>query len=510
MKKIEEDFLNNNIIKTESSFSDIKESIYLNNYISKKKTSLKLAIKISSFILAFFSLIAIIAIGVDAKEYKDAIEFFEVNQLSNEGLTRREIKLVYRDIKTNTFKYSKTGEVINNSLTFKIPGYEISPIDPKIQDPEYMWEYWNKILSGKQLKGSGYKIIYKEAHWENGERIPFENKLIKYEDNEIIWENDIKEYNIEKFRIYDNIIFAFPYSVHTNDYYKKYYADYKEGDYSIIGNLLFIDTESGNIIKQIEYNNANEYLIGSEESKNVVKNDDGTYTLISIIRTDDHKMYLTLMTFDINAKIISTFKKEINYHIDKIIKYNDGFLILSGRQLIIKIDKYGNKLEEITYENDKYVYFINDIIEYNGKIYLSTDYVDKEKNKSQDYRGNDIYSETYYIWKYAKENQLLGWDSNLTDIFRKEFHAALLVCEKDDGTPKEFYTIRGAIGDDLYLNEEGKLVWEVDNISCVLFSACTSSFSFGGTCDAYEYIFNVEGKLENIIDINEEKILRML
>ena len=153
MKKIEEEFLNNNIIKTKSSFSDIKESIYLNNYISKKKTSLKLAIKISSFILAFFSLIAIIAIGVDAKEYKDAIEFFEVNQLSNEGLTRREIKLVYRDIRTNTFKYSKTGEVINNSLTFKIPGYEISPIDPKIQDPKYMWEYWNKILSGKQLKG---------------------------------------------------------------------------------------------------------------------------------------------------------------------------------------------------------------------------------------------------------------------------------------------------------------------------------------------------------------------
>ena len=510
MKKIEEDFLNDNVTKTDSSFSDIKNDLIIDNSLLKNKKPMKMIIKISLFVFVFIFLIGFVAIGVEAKEYEEAIEFFEVNQLSSQGLTRRQIKLVYRDIITNTFSYSITGDVINNSLIVRIPGYVVSSIDPKIQDTEYMWEYWNRILNGNEIKGSGFKLISKEEHWENGEKIPFENKLIKYVDSEIVWETDLTEYDISYFRIYNDIIFAYPYDAHTNEYYETYFADYQENSERITNYLLFIDSKNGDIINKIVYNNANEFGIASERNKNVIKNADGTYTLASYCLTSPpdtvHKRYLVLMKFDINANVISTYKEEIDYVIDKIIKVNNDYMILSENKLI-KTDGYGKKIKEITIESDKYLFVISDLIEYNGKIYLSTRYVDKEKNKYIDYRGNINYSEILYINKYCRDNQV-KMDDDLTVLFRNEYHAALLVCEDVDIKPQQFYSINGAIGWNLSLNEKNELVWEVDNISHVIYAPLHSSFSYGGTTEAYEYVFNENAKLINIIDTGDDKIFR--
>ncbi|MBO7503728.1 MAG: hypothetical protein J6U38_05110, partial [Clostridia bacterium] len=52
------------------------------------------------------------AIAAEAKEYKEAVSFFEDHGLSMEGLNRAEVKAVYRDITTNSFTYGKTAEVL--------------------------------------------------------------------------------------------------------------------------------------------------------------------------------------------------------------------------------------------------------------------------------------------------------------------------------------------------------------------------------------------------------------
>ena len=48
------------------------------------------------------------AVVAEAKEYKAAVQFFNDYGMSTEGLTRGEIKEVYRDITTKSFTYSKT------------------------------------------------------------------------------------------------------------------------------------------------------------------------------------------------------------------------------------------------------------------------------------------------------------------------------------------------------------------------------------------------------------------
>lgn len=510
MKKIEEDFLNDNVTKTDSSFSDIKNDLIIDNSVLKNKKPMKLIIKIFLFVFVFISLIGFVAIGVEAIEYKEAIDFFEDNQLSSYSLTRKQIKLVYKDIITNSFEYSITGEVINHSLTVKIPGYKISSIDPKFQDTEYMWEYWNRLINGIEFKGSGFKLINKEEHWENDEKIPFENKLIKYVDSEVKWEIDLSEYEISYFRIYGDIVFAYPLNAHTNEYLKTYNPNYQENSERITNSLLFIDSKTGEIIKIIEYNNANEFGIAIEENKNVIKNDDGTFTLVSVCSTSDpdtiDKSYLVFMKFDINANVISTHKEEINYPVNRIIKLNDGYLVLSGGKLV-QIDDNGKKIKDISIENDKYLFRIHDLIEYNGKIYISTRYVDKEKNKYTDYWGNINYNETIYFNNYCMDNNV-QLNQNLTDLFRSEYHAALLVFENIEMKPQLFYTINGAIGWGLSLSEENELVWEVDNISRVKYDGLGSAYSYGGFTEIYEYVFNENVKLINIIDTGEEKIFR--
>ena len=82
------------------------------------------------------------AYAAEAKEYNDAVLFFNSNGLPLEGLTRKEIKLVYRDITTETFSYTKTGWVIVNSLTSEqIAGVEIPQDDPTSEDIRNLWNY---------------------------------------------------------------------------------------------------------------------------------------------------------------------------------------------------------------------------------------------------------------------------------------------------------------------------------------------------------------------------------
>ena len=77
----------------------------------------------------------LIALGVgayayaeDAKEYKEALMFFEENDLPTEGLTRSEIKKVYRDITTESYTYSKTAEVLaHRNESHSVEGESFGP-----------------------------------------------------------------------------------------------------------------------------------------------------------------------------------------------------------------------------------------------------------------------------------------------------------------------------------------------------------------------------------------------
>lgn len=68
---------------------------------------------------------AVAACAAEAKEYSDAVEFFESYNLPSEGLSRSDIKAVYNDIVTNSFSNSKTpGVIANNYALNNMAGYK--------------------------------------------------------------------------------------------------------------------------------------------------------------------------------------------------------------------------------------------------------------------------------------------------------------------------------------------------------------------------------------------------
>lgn len=76
------------------------------------------------------------AFAAEAKEYGEAAAFFDENGLSTEGLSRADVKAVYRDITTQRFSYDKTAQVIERA----VPGWEIDQRQPT---PEELAELWN-------------------------------------------------------------------------------------------------------------------------------------------------------------------------------------------------------------------------------------------------------------------------------------------------------------------------------------------------------------------------------
>ena len=93
-------------------------------------------------ILAAAALLAAAGIGAgvsactaDVREYNAALEFFSSNSLSTEGLSRSEIKEVYRDITTNSFSNSATVNTMNNS----IPGLNLEPGEITPADINSAW-----------------------------------------------------------------------------------------------------------------------------------------------------------------------------------------------------------------------------------------------------------------------------------------------------------------------------------------------------------------------------------
>jgi len=83
-------------------------------------------------LVLLISTVSGLTIYAEAKEYKAAISFFNEYSLTTEGLSRGEIKSIYRDITTNSFSYGKTAEVLQKS----VGGYEIFQDNPTPEDLE--------------------------------------------------------------------------------------------------------------------------------------------------------------------------------------------------------------------------------------------------------------------------------------------------------------------------------------------------------------------------------------
>ena len=134
------------------------------------------------------------------KDYKNALTFFYENELSTEGLTKNEIKEVYRDFYSLSFDNDLTTDVLLNSRPDVVRGFEItgdsSEWDTTVPDTS-LSDYKTPVYYEFERIYSDIEGTYNPQ--TNAYRQQFEESIFrKYRDGEKVWEisfNDIQIYD---------------------------------------------------------------------------------------------------------------------------------------------------------------------------------------------------------------------------------------------------------------------------------------------------------------------------
>ncbi|MCR5695069.1 MAG: hypothetical protein K6G89_08935 [Clostridia bacterium] len=443
-----------------------------------KKTHFKTKVIIAVVCTLSVLLAAVItAIGVfsETKEYNTAISFFEANGLSSEGLSRSDIKVVYKDIETSSFSNSLTSQVFKNSIS----GLEIEVSE---LTKEEMAEIWNNLTQRSTAVRSGDYVFEKELIYDQNDEL--EKSVVRCLLNgELVWETEIKDFSVSgcSYTVQGTIVWG--YTDSDNAYGSRLYAWTAciDGNGAIKWKHMMIH----HMFK-------NEFVVSA------MSNGDGTWAVVS--RAD--KNYICVTYLDSNGKETNSYKNDIGvYNISKAVRFGDGFMV-KGTDTLYKLDREGNLTESLSYRINGLFYKITDMIEYNGNVYVSAYcYPENEDNN----HGNRYELQNIIEYIYV-DPENIKWDigsDELVPMFRDNYTAALLKCDRVTGQPSTFYSVPGAFGGGLYVNGEGLLEWNVENIASVRYSPTTSAFSFAGAASVYKYYFDLEGNMTSFRDTGE-------
>ncbi len=445
--------------ETELDFSEIQEK-------PRRKViniAWKRAVSVAACLVLLMGMgFGIYAYAAEVKAYNEAVEFFEENGLSTEGLSRSDIKAVYKDITTRSFTYSKTAEVIADSIsTDRVGGYEILQETPTPEDVARLWDYSTETYMEFSPPQNG---IHYRRYIEFG----------KYND----------KYFIQQYEG-DNLLWSIPVPSLTY------------GGYVVVFDGLMI--YSGNTVKKVDIN-GNELwskniggMFGDDIIKDVVADPEGTYTVFS-----HWKGVLSLTRYSADGEKIYSHQTEIgDRFVFNAARFGNGYRICLGnysdkeRNEVTILDYDGNITGSFICESEDSYYYINDMLEYNGKLYMSAHCVpkleDESKNAGKRYEMakvmNDLFDNN--IWEITNEE--------FTPMVRENLTAILLVYDSEMGSPQEFYSVKGGIGGMLSLSTDGLLVWDVESVADAYYTPGSSFATVNATCCVYRYVFDPLG-----------------
>ena len=414
------------------------------------------------------------AVAAEAQEYNNAVAFFKENGLSTEGLSRSEVKAVYRDITQKKFSYGKTAEVIQQAVS----GWEIQQHEPTPEELAALWDknVWMNTISEK---GISYRIDSQYVFDEKRGFEVFEKSILEcYQDGKMLWSTEFKDFYIEDYAYTEEGTVLWGQS-----------EIFSSSD-TTYGWIALVDGD-GSIVwqRRLDHGFKNEYVAS------MLPNGDGTWAVIS---RGDLK-YIGLSCYDAAGKELSFHKTEVgNYGIRNAARLGEGYIIQLWNQfsgdtaLLYKMDREGILTDSFSYEEDDFDYYITDMVEYERQVYLSAYAVPKQRDEGGRHEIANILD---YV--FSKEDG--GWwdisGEELTPLVRDNYTAMLLICDPEGGAPKTFYSVKGSLGGNLSVNTLSRLEWNVESITTTFFSPATSSFTIGGSCAVFCYTFDAEGNL---------------
>lgn len=425
-----------------------------------------------------------LAVAAEAKEYHAAVEFFEDYGLSTEGLSRADVKAVYRDIISQRFAYGKTAEVLERA----VPGLEITQRQPA---PEELEALWNRNVWYVAQPGAGisYRWDYLDREDEALGFDVFDRSVLEcYRDGSLLWTAEFSDFVVED-------------SAYTSAGTAVWGYTYRwSSEQSSPGWLARVD-ESGNIL----WRRRLEHGFQDEDVAQVLDNGDGTWAVIS--RGDYER--LCLSQYDIDGNELSFRQIEVGrVSVRNAARLGDGYLVqlqdistwdmpTRDAEHVVKLDREGNLIDDFTYEGKDCDYHLTDMIEFGNRVYLSAYAVPKQTGGGGRYEIADILA-------YASDRGTAEIHSEeLTPLVRDNYTAVLLLCDPEGGAPRTFYSVKGSLGGTLTVNDAGELTWDVESVADTFYSPMTSSFSIGGACQVFRYAFDTTGSLLRQEDTGE-------
>ncbi len=451
------------------------------------------------------------------KDYKNALTFFYENELSTEGLTKNEIKEVYRDFYSLSFDNDLTTDVLLNSRPDVVRGFEItgdsSEWDTTVPDTS-LSDYKTPVYYEFERIYSDIEGTYNPQ--TNAYRQQFEESIFrKYRDGEKVWEisfNDIQ--------IYD--YFGDPED--ENNPVLVYGTGSSPTDSKDEIVTIVALNADGSVLWETVQNNAQ----GFDQIDTVLSHPDGSYTTFGRCDTDLEDLHYCLCVNKYDKNGTPLWFKTINisdHFIQNAALTDSGYLVNLSSYVtiefsrVLNLDSEGNLLGDFRYESEENDFFISDLCEHNGTVYISGYSTPKAPEGYRNYLKRDL---------YALRNRLLDFDNRdkyinnsftkeeLLSMFREQFTAVLLICGPDTGSPKEFYSVAGSLGDEVYVAGDS-VCWFTKDIIDSSYSSTIQVDKMGGItvtdekfailCRFYANIFNGDGtfKEQKKLDLMTER-----
>ncbi|MBQ7700298.1 MAG: hypothetical protein IJT49_08165 [Clostridia bacterium] len=473
---------------------------------AKKNTLPRRIIAVSAATVAVLSLsVGIYAAYTEAAEYTEAVEYFEENGFSVAGMTRSEIKTLYREIKSRLVITKEDGKTDHIYAKDVVTGTELDGYDRVVENTEkdvincFIKVDWRDFYSSFERVGSSHFYV---TH--NG------SMVFDYEARGV--------YLFNYCAVSDGYILVGDHIDLTPD-----------NDISCCGCIIKLDLQ-GKQLWQMYLDKNGDHQLPYEFTINVAvkENSDKTVAVLGqgfkaltdsdgnivyygdrLIKYDFGTIWFFLYEISADGNIINTKEHPSNdsYEIKSFLKMGDGYL-LKLNETFVSLTSELEVVNAVNYSEAGYQYVINDICEYDGKIYISADRLALSPN-GVDYTHSATKIGAYllgHLFKGIEKDQLPLYalnlkDEDVTDTVLNSVSAVLFVCDGDMSAPAAFYTVTGAFTKNLSVND-GKLVWETNNIeSCSgkhegYFrdsEKARNSFRISVICECTEYNYTFKG-----------------
>lgn len=477
MKKKEYDviFSKQKELQDDIKFDDIKDSINTRVNLENKKVK-------RSFIVIIPMVVLLIAMIIGGnylynknnkdKEYQEALTFFKCYNLISDDLSKDEVIEVHHDVVSQSFSKEVTRLVIKNSTINNTSDVNLTSEEIENMDTNTLWVYFTSLHGKKKVK-DGINYIYKSVFVTTDNIINHTNDIFsKYNYEELIWSIDVY-YEIRGYTIVNDGILV--YGIDLETLVNKTYITKISNDGLIIWEVT-LDGYSYRGLFGV-FNCDEYYKIFAYE--NVYKINiynlsyDGIFTEVNEIQ------------FDVSVSAIKAGRNSYFIFLSSNIRTTADL----NYPKVVQIDGNGETLKEYFYNDDYKNYEIENIIEYNDNIYFS---------------GYSVIEIGYVIDKVLESDDVPA-ASYVTKLLKENYTAVLFEYNIEKDKIKNIKMFKGSLNHDLYI-ENGKLVWQFEEIMNAFFSIGTSSFTFGGVSRIKSCIY--DGTRFSIVDTGEDVVLR--